>query len=166
MRPSAEELIKRYALREHAEGGFFLETYRSTGSIPRTALPEGFGGDRAYSTAILFLLPEGSRSKLHRLRADEVWHLYLGGPLRLSAMPPDRPAREVLLGTDLAAGQKLQHTVPAGCWFGAAPEPGSGYALVGCTMSPGFDFEDFELGRREDLLKSFPSERALIERLT
>jgi len=161
-----EELIVRYGLRPHPEGGFFRETYRSPVLLPASGVP-GLPGDRTLSTAILFLLPHGSRSCLHRLRSDEIWHFYLGGALEMILFrePGARPD-SVILGQDIAAGQHVQYLVAANTWFGAAPLPGVEYCLVGCTVSPGFDFADFELGRREELARQFPSHVELIDQWT
>lgn len=160
------QIIKRFGLRPHPEGGYFRESYRCSELIPRTALAERFGGDRNYSTAIYFLLTAGSKSRLHRLKADELWHFYLGGPLRLVQLFEDGRLEEVVMGHDVAAGQKLQHAIPSGCWFGAYPEPGSEFSLVGCTVAPGFDFNDLEMGKRTELLDAFPHARHVIEQLT
>ena len=159
---SAAELVDLLQLSPHPEGGWFTESYRSEGRIPSTALPPAFSGDRAYSTAIFYLLAEGQKSHLHRIRQDEVWHFYLGGPLRLVMIQPDGQSSEVILGPDLRAGQHLQFTVPAGVWFGAAPKAGGGHSLVGCTVAPGFDFADFEMADGSSLKKAFPALYGLI----
>lgn len=162
----AEALAARLGLSPHPEGGWFAESYRSPETLPAAGLPARFGAPRSVSTAIYFLLPAGTRSLLHRIKSDELWHFYLGGPLRLTQISADGRVEETVLGRDLAAGERLQHAVPAGCWFGAAPEPGAPYSLAGCTVAPGFDFADFELARRADLLARFPAARAAVERLT
>lgn len=146
-----------YGLGEHPEGGYFRETYRAEGVIPGTG--------RNFSTAVYYLLAAGQRSRLHRLKSDELWHFYLGGPLAVEQLFPDGRTETVLLGQDAAAGQRLQHAVPAGCWFGAWPAEGTAFSLVGCTVAPGFDFADFELGDRERLLKAFPGAADLIRKL-
>jgi len=148
---SAGEIIRLFELKPHPEGGFYKETYRS---------------ERNHSTAILYLLPAGARSRLHRLKSDELFHFYLGGPMVLAELSPSGEARQARLGQDVASGCELQHLVRAGTWFGAYPEEGSEYSLVGCTVAPGFDFADFELGRRAELLAGFPRARDLIERLS
>lgn len=162
----AKRLIAAFGLSPHPEGGAFRESYRSAEATPQAGLPPRFTGPRALSTAIYFLLPEGSRSRLHRIKSDEVWHFYLGGPLLLIEISPEGAVREVVLGRDYAAGQKLQHVVAAGAWFGSIPQPGAGFSFVGCTVAPGFDFADFELGESDVLHKAFPQARAAIELLT
>jgi predicted cupin superfamily sugar epimerase len=156
MMVSAEDLIKMFDLKRHPEGGYFAETYRSSESIPRGALPSRYRGDRNISSAIYFLLPAGTVSRLHRIASDEVWHFYLGGPLEILQIPPSGELGKVILGPDVLAQQKLQHVVSAGHWFCARPVEGSGYSFVGCTVAPGFDFKDFEIADPEDLVRRFP----------
>ena len=160
------ELVQAYDLRPHPEGGYFKETYRSKGRIQAPALPKEFHGDRNYSTAIYFLLPQGAKSHLHRLQADEIWHFYLGGPLTIVEISPSGQVETIIMGSDVKGGQKLQHVVPAGYWFGAYPSKSSPYSFVGCTVSPGFDFADFEMGNRKELLRQFPQAKEIIDRLT
>ena len=160
------DLIRLYKLEPHPEGGYFRESYRSDMTIPAGALGSAFGGARNCSTAIYFLLPEGSKSALHRIKSDEVWHFYLGGPLTLAQILPDGRTEYSTLGPDIKAGHKFQHVVPAGCWFGAYTEPGSGFSFAGCTVAPGFDFSDFELAVQEKLLKQFPRAANIIKKLT
>jgi uncharacterized protein len=161
---SQECLIKKFNLKEHPEGGFFVEAYRSSETIPQQALPSRYEGSRCFSTSIYFLLPAGSVSRLHRIASDEVWHFYLGGSLELLQISPDGRIEKVMLGQDIEAGQKLQHAVPAGCWFGARPTQGSAYSFVGCTVAPGFDFADFELANPEDLSRRYPDLKEEISR--
>ncbi len=153
---SAEGLIKTFDLKEHPEGGYFRESYRSAESIPKQALPSRYKGDRSFSTSIYFLLPSGTVSRLHRIASDEVWHFYLGGPLELLQISPEGKMEKVLLGHKVASGQKIQHVVRAGYWFGARPAEGSAYSFLGCTVAPGFDYEDFELADLENLTSRFP----------
>lgn len=167
MSGEVERLVRALGMQSHPEGGHFVETFRSPERLSGDALPARFGGgSRAMSTAILYLLAGGESSRWHRLRADEVWHHHVGGPLTLHLLVPGEGHRELVLGRDAAAGERLQAVVPHGTWFGAEVAPGIPFALVGCTVSPGFEFEDFELGTREALAAEFPSERAWVERLT
>jgi predicted cupin superfamily sugar epimerase len=155
---SVEALVSRLGLVPHPEGGYYKETYRSAESIP--------GRGRSVCTAIHYLLPAGAFSALHRIKSDELWFFHAGGPLVVAELAADGTVEETVLGVDLAAGQAPQHAVPAGRWFGAYPAPGTAFALVSCAVAPGFDFADFELGRRDELLAAYPQARALIERLT
>lgn len=156
-----DELVRHFGLAPHPEGGWYVQTYKSAGCISGDALPEGWGR-HAFSTGILFLLGQGEYSHLHRIRQDEMWHFYLGGPLRLATLSPDGRSEEILLGQDILHGQQVQVVVPAGTWFGATPGCGSAFSLVGCTVAPGFEFADFELARPEVLLRDFPDCRAMI----
>ncbi|BFM40669.1 cupin domain-containing protein [Synechocystis sp. LKSZ1] len=167
--PALQTLIDHLQLSPHPEGGYFRETYRAPESIPQSVLPPRFQGERQFSTAIYFLLPEGGISCLHRIAADEVWHFYLGGPLTIVQMHPDQGLKTTQLGPDLLAGEILQWVVPAGWWFGAYCPLGSGYSLVGCTVAPGFDFADFEMAERQALqaeMGHHPSAQPWIEKLT
>jgi predicted cupin superfamily sugar epimerase len=152
------KLIELLDLEPHPEGGYFRESYRSEGSIAELG--------RSYSTAIYYLLEGKACSKLHRIASDEMWHFYLGDPLVVAEIDDRGAVRETVLGTDLKAGQSIQHMVPAKRWFGAYLPEGSEYALVGCTVAPGFDFADFEMGGREELLSQYPQAKSVIERLT
>src|SRR6185369_8693354 len=144
----------------------FRESYRSLETVPATGLPERFGGQRSFGTSIYFLLEPGDISALHRIKSDEVWHFYAGAPLTVQVITPGGDHRELMLGSDLGAGHTFQDWVPAGCWFGAELAGGGDYALVGCTVAPGFDFVDFEMGKREELLRQYPQHGELIRRLT
>ena len=111
---NAKELIDRLGLVPHPEGGYYRETYRSAGIIPAGALSPAFGGERHYSTAIFFLLESGDISRLHRIRSDEIWHFYGGGPLKLAMIAPDGKTAEIVLGPNIEAGEHVQYVVPAG----------------------------------------------------
>jgi predicted cupin superfamily sugar epimerase len=163
---SAGDWIARLGLQPHPEGGYFRETYRAAESIPAGALPPRFGGPRRFATAIYFLLERGQASVLHRLPADELWHFYDGDALTVYVLEPAGTLVRHRLGRDAAAGETLQAVVPAGCWLGAAVEPPGAFALAGCTVAPGFDFADLEMGARAALVGRYPDHRALIERLT
>lgn len=164
-RLNAEILIKQLELVRHPEGGWYRETYRSEESIQVTALPERFAGDRSVCTVIYFLLQSGDISALHRIKSDEIWHFYAGELLTVHVITPQGEYYSLKLGSNIVAGETFQCVVPAGCWFGAEV-PGEGCSLVGCTVAPGFDFSDFEMGNRETLLKQFPEQSAIIQRLT
>lgn len=168
---NAQYYIKSLHLQPHPEGGYFAETYRSAESIQKGALPDRFGGTRSFGTAIYFLLESHHFSAFHRIQADEIWHFYAGGPLEVFVINPDATLTVVRLGNDLAKGEVFQAVVPAGCWFGSKPvansaAPGADFSLVGCTVAPGFDFADFEMGNRATLLAEYPQHRASIEMLT
>ena len=163
---NARRWIEKLRLEAHPEGGYFRQTYRSEVMIAREALPAGFGGARAASTAIYFLLEGENFSAFHRLRSDEVWHFYAGSPLVVEVIDPVGARSTILLGEDPDVGQAFQAVVRAGCWFASHVADWKGWSLVGCTVAPGFDFDDFETARREELVRQFPQHRELIERLT
>ena len=158
--------IDRLALRRHPEGGYYRETYRSKESIARENLPERFGGNRAFSTAIYFLLPSEEFSTFHRIKQDEVWHFYEGSTLTIHVIDTKDECSSIELGRDIESGESLQAVIEAGCVFGATVERPGTFALVGCTAAPGFDFQDFEMPKRDELLARYPQHQDIIERLT
>ena len=166
MHPDAARWIELLRLTPHPEGGFFRETYRAEETIASAHLPARFAGSRAFATAIYFLLEGRQVSRLHRLRSDGVWHFHAGGPLVIESIAPDGVAGRAVLGSAAEAGQVFQHVVPAGHWFGATLERPDIYALVGCTVAPGFDFAQLLLARPDELIARLPQHRPPIERLT
>ncbi|MCS7057700.1 MAG: cupin domain-containing protein [Meiothermus sp.] len=163
---SASFWIERLELIRHPEGGYYRQTYRAAEELDGTALPARYGGSRPFSTAIYYLLEHPDFSAFHRLQSDEVWHFYLGAPLTLWLISPSGELKVFSLGPDPTRGQQFQAVVPAGHWFAASLEEPRSFALVGCTVAPGFDFADLELAERHALIGRFPQHRALIERLT
>jgi predicted cupin superfamily sugar epimerase len=169
MIPTADEIKKVLGLEPHPiEGGFFRETYRSDGRIPGAGLPRSYAqkADRSYGTAIYYLLTADTFSEFHLLPTEEVFHLYLGGPVRMWQLFPDGTTHLVLLGTDILAGLQPQVVVPPGVWQGSYVEPGAAYALLGATMAPGFEYADYVSGKRADLIKRYPGIADEIRRLT
>jgi hypothetical protein len=162
---AAQQWIERLNLEPHPEGGWYRQTYRARLTLPHAALP-GFTGDRAASTAIYFLLAGDQFSAFHRLRSDEVWHFYTGSGLVVHVITPHGEYQQLFLGSNAAAGEVFQAVVPAGCWFGSLLRQPNTYALVGCTVAPGFDFADFEMAKCDELVAHYPQHRAIIERLT
>lgn len=158
--------IAKLKLVPHPEGGYYRQTYRSDLVIPRASLPRGFSGSRAVSTAIYFLLHGTDFSAFHRLRSDEMWHFYAGGILAVHVIDPGGGYSGIRLGNHPDSGEVFQAVVKAGCWFGSRLEDPNSFALAGCTVSPGFDFEDFEMGKRTELQAKFPQHKRLIEQLT
>ena len=147
---TAEQIRELLKMQPHPiEGGFFAETYRS-GKVPRSAL-SGYPGDRSLSTAIYYLLTPDTFSAMHRVRGDEMFHFYLGDPIEMLQLNPDGSSEVLLLGQDIASGMRLQHNVPGGIWQGSRLNNGGKYALLGTTMAPGFEYEDYETGTRHEL---------------
>lgn len=163
---SAKFWVEHLGLQPHLEGGFYRQTYVSSELIAQPHLPPRFSGPRAFSTAIYFLLEHPDFSAFHRLKSDEVWHFYTGAPLTLWLISPQGALSSLSLGPDPSKGHRFQATVPAGCWLAASLDTPGSYALVGCTMAPGFEFADLELAQRGALVQQFPQHRPLIERLT
>lgn len=164
---SADDLIRLLGLQPHPkEGGFFRETYRAAESIPAEALPARYRSARSHATCIYYLLTPGTFSALHLLQSDEIFHFYLGDPVRMLQLGPDGSGRTIVLGPDLFAGQQVQVVVPRGVWQGSVLEPGGAFALLGCTVAPGFEYVDYEHGRREELRRAYPQFADWIERLT
>jgi len=172
MNESAQNWISSLNLLPHPEGGYYRETYRSGVSVTVCSADDHNDvktADRAIrsiSTAIYFLLEGDQISTLHRIRSDEAWHFYAGSSLSVEGILPDGERQTWRLGLDLASGERPQCVVPAGTWFGAHLKHSSTYALVGCTVSPGFDFADFELAERAELIAMHPQHTDIIERLT
>ncbi|HET7545445.1 MAG TPA: cupin domain-containing protein [Polyangiaceae bacterium] len=158
---TAEEVIAWLGLAPHPEGGFFRETFRASASVtaPFAAVT------RAASTAIYFLLRAGEFSAFHSVRSDEVWHHYLGASLELHTIDRAGMHRRVELGSELERGQTPQWVVPAGT-LQAARVIGAGFSLCGCTVAPGFDFADFDMPARAQLVSRHPALSELIESLT
>jgi predicted cupin superfamily sugar epimerase len=164
---SAEDLIRHLNLQPHPkEGGFFRETYRADEALATHALAPRYGGQRSVSTAIYYLLTPTTYSALHRLQSDEIFHFYLGSPVRMLQLPPDGAGRTLVLGPDLHAGHTVQAIAPRGVWQGSLLEPGGSFALLGCTVAPGFEYADYESGERARLIAQYPQFAELIERLT
>jgi uncharacterized protein len=166
MTDSARYWIEKLKLIAHPEGGYYRETYHSDLSIAREALPPQFTGARLVSTAIYFLLEGENFSAFHRLRSDELWHFYSGSAITVHVIEPDGEYSEIQLGSDSDAGEVFQAVVKAGCWFASRVRDSKSCALAGCTVSPGFDFADFEMGKRSELVRLYPHHRKLIEQLT
>src|SRR5579883_110590 len=163
---TADDIIRLLQLQPHpVEGGFFRETYRSAAMLPASALP-AHRAERSVSTAIYYLLKPGHVSELHVLPGDEVFHFYLGGPVRMLQLWPDGTGKEVVLGQDLTAGQVPQLVVPAGVWQGTHLIDDTGFALLGATMAPGFEYADYTGGSRAELTAKWPGHAEMIAKLT
>ena len=148
------------------EGGYFIETYRSSETIPEKTLPSRYKGIRSFATAIYYLLTPETFSAMHRLQSDEIFHFYLGDPVEMLQLWPDGSGRLVILGSDILRGVQPQVVVPRGVWQGARLRNGGRFALLGTTVSPGFEFADYESGQRDELVESYPQFREWIIALT
>ncbi len=162
----ARELIERLGLVPlPGEGGYYRESYRSRETIPASALPTRYACEKTFSTAIYYLVTPGNHSKLHRLPSDELFHFYLGDPVEMLLLHPDGLHERVVVGGDILAGQRVQQLAPAGCWQGTRLIEGGRWALLGTTVAPGFDFDDFEPGDPVALAAAYPAAADLIRRL-
>lgn len=166
---SAEILIKHLGLQPlPVEGGWFRETWRADETVPASVLPPRYTSARAVGSAIYYLLTSApdSFSALHRLAGDEVYHFYLGDPVEMLLFSPQGETQRIVLGQDVLGGQHVQYVVPRGVWQGSRLITGGRFALLGTTMAPAFDAQDFEAGSREELLQSYPRAAELIRALT
>lgn len=161
-----QELVDTLELIEHPEGGFYKENYRSTGEITIENLPDEFNGSRNYCTGIYFLLTSGNFSAFHRINQDEMWHFYEGSPLTVHMIDNDGNYSFQKVGLDIKNMELPQFVVPKNVWFASEVNTPHSYSFVGCTVSPGFDFDDFELADRETLLEQFPTHQEIIIKLT
>lgn len=160
-----QQFIEQFDLQPHPEGGWYKQTYKSNEIVAASALPERFNGDRVFSTAIYFLLERGNFSAFHRIKSDEGWHFYAGDPLEIFIIHQNGSLDIITMGNDIEKEQQFQYVVPANCWFASRPASGSQYCFVGCTVSPGFDFADFELANAGKLSMQFPSLKEIIHEL-
>ena len=161
-----QQLIQRYNLHPHPEGGWYKEVYRSKEYIEAKALPGRYNGNRRYCTAIYFLLEKGEISAFHRIKSDECWHFYAGDPMQVFVIERDGTLGIIELGSDVENGQLFQYVVPANTWFASRPSPGSAYSFVGCTVAPGFEFADLDLADADVLSRQYPEHEQLIRELS
>lgn len=159
-----EQLISRLGLIQHREGGWFREIYRSEGTL-KTAR-NGVEAVRNHSTAIYFLLTSGQKNALHRIASDEIWHFYSGSPLAVYEIDANGNFRKNILGSDAENGEMPALLIKAGNWFCAEVAESESYTLAGCTVSPGFDFEDFELAVADKLALQFPEHEEFIRKFS
>jgi predicted cupin superfamily sugar epimerase len=156
----------KLGMQKHPEGGSYRETYRSPEIVKKEHLPGRFGADRNFCTSIYFMLEGSDFSAMHRIKSDEIWHFYSGSPLSVSVISESGEYSEIILGDNPELGQVFQATVPAGSWFGSRVSLPGSFSLVGCTVSPGFDFADFEMADREKLQEKYPQHADIIRQLT
>jgi uncharacterized protein len=166
-RISAEELKVLLNLTPLSiEGGYFNETYRAEEMIPAGTIGDRYDGPRRASTAIYYLLEPGEFSEMHRVKSDEVFHFYYGDPVEMLQLWPDGSVKTVAIGTDFERGMRPQVMVPRGVWQGCRLVGSGTLALMGCTVSPGFEYADYESGKREELVKGWPAAKERIAELT
>lgn len=160
---NAEEIIKHFNMSPLPdEGGYYVETYRSLEKI--CSLPDRYNGARNFSTAILYLITPSSFSKLHRVKSDEIFHFYLGDPVEMLQINENGNTKIEILGSDILENQKIQTIAPKNIWQGTKLATGGKFALLGCTVAPGFDFSDYQSADKEKLINQFPNLKDLIEK--
>lgn len=157
---TAAHWVKKLDLQPHPEGGYYKETYRSAEHYSG-ALPSRYEGSRAFGTAIYFMITSGNPSHFHRLKSDELWFFHDGSPLTVHLFAKDGSYQKLALGRE----QDWQAIIPAGSWFAAEVEADDSYSLISCTVSPGFDFRDFEMAEKDQLQGAYPDHSELISRL-
>ena len=161
-----EQIIQELDLQPHPEGGYFKEIYRSVGEINQDSLGVNYKGNRNYATSIYFLLTSDSFSAFHKINQDEIWHFYDGSPVKIHMISETGEYSNVIVGRNFRKGERPQFVVPGQHWFAATVINDNDYTLVGCTVSPGFDFKDFVLPKRKELISKYPQHEKIINTLT
>jgi hypothetical protein len=162
----AQYWIEKLNLVEHPEGGFFAPAFRASDQIIGNGLPDRFNGDRAIVSCIYYLLEKGRFSVFHRLKSVEIWSFFEGDPLTIHILDPLGALIERRLGRDLDKGESFQIAIEAGNWFAAEQRGPGEFTLVGCTVAPGFEYEDMEIAGRAQLLAMYPQHLEIIQRMT
>jgi predicted cupin superfamily sugar epimerase len=165
---TAKDVKKLLGLQPHPrEGGWYVRTYKAAELVDAKAFADGrYAGARLTGTAIYYLLEQGTFSEMHRLRSDEVFHFYAGDAVEMLQLREGGSGKTIVIGNDLLGGQRPQAVVERGVWQGSRLVKGGRWALLGCTVSPGFEFEDYEAGDRAKLRAGWPEFAAEIETLT
>lgn len=166
MNKTASDYIRKLNLEPHPEGGYFKEIYRSNEIINGVSLPRRYRTDRYFSTSIYFLLEGKQVSKFHRLKSDEIWHFYDGSSIKIYIINFEGILSEHILGAKKDGGEIFQLVIERNQWFAAEVINKNSFGLIGCTVAPGFDFNDFELANRDSMLKLFPNYKDLIIEFT
>jgi len=166
MLPQAKKYIEKLQLKPHPEGGYYKEIYRAGNMILPEHLPKRYKSSRNFSTSIYFLLEGNQASHFHRLKSDEQWHFYDGSSIVIYVIEEGGNLNKIILGRNIEKGESLQTIIKHNSWFAAELSDKSSFALIGCTVAPGFDFNDFNLGKRDELVDIFPQFKELINKLT
>jgi len=166
MNDNAKQIIENLKLTPHPEGGYFREVYRSDEYINSTCLPPRYNSPRFFSTSIYYLLEGNKVSHFHRIKSDEVWNFYNGSNLIIHCLDESAGYSQIKIGSNILSGVYPQYVIKKGIWFAAEIEDKNSFSLIGCTVAPSFDYDDFELASRSRLINLFPKEKELITRLT
>ena len=164
--PSLKEIVAKLDLAPHPEGGYYKETYRSEAFVQKDSLEAVYSGKRNYSTCIYFVITSESFSAWHKIHQEEIWHFYLGSSITIHLISPEGEYSAITLGNDIAKGEVPQYVVKGEWWFAVTVNKQNSYALTGCTVAPGFDFDDFILPTRKELIHLFPHLEKEITTLT
>lgn len=164
MKQSARKLISELGLLAHPEGGYFKEVYRSNEKLKKEILPKRYSGNRCFATSIYFLLAGEDKSHFHKIKSDEIWHFYYGSTIIIHELTRKGKYQKTLIGSNILKGEKPQYVIEKGNWFAAEVKNKNSFSLIGCTVAPGFDFEDFELAKPQQLIKKFPKQKLLIKK--
>jgi len=162
----ARKYIEKLQLKAHPEGGYYREVFRAGEIILADHLPKRYKSSRNFSTSIYFLLEGNQVSNFHRLKSDEQWHFYDGSGIVIYVIEEGGNLSKILLGRNIEKGESIQTVIKHNSWFGAELIDKTSFALIGCTVSPGFDFSDFELGKKAKLLDEYPDYEYTIIKLT
>ena len=166
MNSRKEKLIQQLELIPHPEGGYYKETYRSEGVFKSDSLDSTIEGERSYCTGIYFMLTADTFSAFHKISSDEMWHFYDGSAIELHMITEEGIYSCVYIGRDIENGEHLQYVVPKNVWFASRVKDNAEYSLLGCTVSPGFDFRDFILPNTSEMTAMFPQYEKIIGELT
>jgi predicted cupin superfamily sugar epimerase len=164
--PPLKDVIAKFDLVPHPEGGFYKETYRSEGFVKKNSLSGVYSGERNYSTCIYFVITSASFSAFHKIHQEEIWHFYLGSSITIHLISPEGEYSVVVLGNNIINGEIPQYVVKGEWWFAVTVNEDDSYALTGCTVAPGFNFDDFILPSQKELIDLFPHLTQEISKLT
>lgn len=162
----AKLIIEKLKLEPHPEGGYFRETYRCDESVDEQHLPSRYKSKRSFSTSIYYMLAGENISHFHKLKSDEVWHFYKGSPVIIHCLNEKNGYTQIKIGLNFSKNILPQFVIEKGTWFAAEVEDKNSFSLIGCTVAPGFDYDDFELAIRDKLIQKFPQHEELITRFT
>jgi uncharacterized protein len=162
----ADDVIKMLNLKPHPEGGYFIEIKKSDEFFPAKSLPERYKGERAFYTSIYYMLVGENKSHFHKVNSDETWYFHTGSSVTIHMLSETNGYSKVILGNNVLENEHLQFTVPQGVWFSAELNDKNSFGLFSCNVAPGFEYADFELGKREHLIKLFPDYEKVINELT
>jgi uncharacterized protein len=159
-----EYWIQHLDLKPHPEGGFFKEVYRSSIGVSKDDLPIGYKSSRRLSTSIYYLLRSGDISKMHRLKSDELWFFHFGSPLKVILIDPEGKKHTKILGNNPEKAEYFHILIPAGNIFAAEVMEPDFYSVISCVVSPGFEYDDFEMFEKDDLIQAYPKHTDLFEK--